>query len=222
MVSIPAGRFPLGSPTGGVAGPQHLVTVAAFAIDRTEVTVAAYRRCVSAGTCEPPKPGAGCNWPETDREAHPINCVDNVQAAAYCAWVGKRLPLEEEWELAAVGHNSSRYPWGNDAPAGRVCAFGVDGDISANALHTCPVGSHPFDASPYGVLDLAGSVGELTSSAYCNYPKKDHDCSFTGDRARERVIRGGRWNDGGERTVWVRSFKGITDAEPGIGFRCAR
>ena len=94
--------------------PQHVVTLEPYCIDRTEVTVAAYAACVAAGGCSVAP--LTVNWssysPEqvklvsrwcngTDRPDHPINCVDWDQAAAYCAWKGKHLPTEAEWEYAA-------------------------------------------------------------------------------------------------------------------------
>ena len=106
----------------------HRVYVDAFAIDRTEVTVAQYRECVrkfqecvqAGGKQCPGCTDEGlseyglCNWQQADRNNHPINCVDWSQAKAYCEWAGKRLPREAEWEKAARGRDGRKYPWGND------------------------------------------------------------------------------------------------------------
>ncbi len=136
MVLIPAGTFQMGSPNG-VGGadeyPQHAVTVAAYCMDRTEVTVGRYRTCVNAGGCTPggttiSYPGVTaarhhafdgtCNWAKSGREAHPINCVDWEQARAFCQWVGGRLPTETEWEYGARGTDGRTYPWGNEPAPG--------------------------------------------------------------------------------------------------------
>jgi formylglycine-generating enzyme required for sulfatase activity len=77
--------------------------IAAFQIDRTEVRVSEYRRCVEEGACAPPAVAAGCNWNAPGRGDHPVNCIDWDQAATYCSWIGKRLPTEQEWEKAARG-----------------------------------------------------------------------------------------------------------------------
>jgi formylglycine-generating enzyme required for sulfatase activity len=132
MVRVPAGTFQMGSPAGqGNADeqPAHEVTLSAYCIDRTEVTVAAYAVCVAAGGCDAAT--LTVNWTNysqlgakqhstqcnrLDRPDHPINCVDWDQAAAYCRWTGKRLPTEAEWEYAARGNDGRVYPWGAEPP----------------------------------------------------------------------------------------------------------
>jgi formylglycine-generating enzyme required for sulfatase activity len=142
MVPVPAGTFQMGSPDGvgdTDEHPQHEVTLSAYCIDKTEVTVKAYAVCVAAKGCSAaPRTvkGSGysvadvklysqfCN--SDDRPNHPINCVDWNQAAAYCTWFGKeagdktRLPTEAEWEYAARGNDGRAYPWGNEAPSAKL------------------------------------------------------------------------------------------------------
>ncbi len=91
MVSISGGSFLMGAndlPDWASAAPAHRVTVGAFEIDLTEVTVAAYRACVGAGRCtdEGLTSESSCNWDKPDRGNHPINCVDWNPATAYCAF----------------------------------------------------------------------------------------------------------------------------------------
>ena len=86
-------------------------------MDRTEVTAAAYAECVQAGGCDRPGPYGSdlgdifdCNYGKSLRKNHPMNCVV-ARAAAYCTWVGKRLPSSEEWEYAAR-QRRARVPMG--------------------------------------------------------------------------------------------------------------
>ncbi|HON25533.1 MAG TPA: formylglycine-generating enzyme family protein, partial [Myxococcota bacterium] len=81
--------------------PVHRVTVPTFEMSKTTVTFGQYKACVDAGTCTAAGTGGFCNWDNSDRGSHPINCVDWDQAQAFASWVGGRLPSEAEWEYAA-------------------------------------------------------------------------------------------------------------------------
>jgi formylglycine-generating enzyme required for sulfatase activity len=144
LVAIPAAEFEYPE-TGGRFAAR--VTLPAFRIEATEVTVAAYRACVEAGACSAP-PAAGaereigkqplpmtCNWGQAGRDDHPINCLSFAEADAYCAWNhGRRLPTLFELYWAAVGgpdvpeaarldsRAMPRFPWGDDEPGTqRLC-----------------------------------------------------------------------------------------------------
>jgi formylglycine-generating enzyme required for sulfatase activity len=196
MVTVPAG------PT-----PPRRGRLDAFAIDRHEVTVAQYRRCVQAGACREPGGSPACNWTRADRSRHPVNCVDWNQARAYCAWAGKRLPSEAEWEKAARGARARAYPWG-DAPPD--CARAA---MSGCTRHTAPVGSRsPRGDSPYGLWDMAGNVWEWVS-----------DSHGSGPQGRARVCRGGSWqDDADELRATSRDHAAPTYRHVDLGFRCAR
>jgi formylglycine-generating enzyme required for sulfatase activity len=222
--------------------PQHSVKLSGYCIDRTEVPVAAYAACVAAGACLPipelmPREIAGlCNASRDDRQQHPVNCVNWAQAVAYCAFVGKRLPTEAEWEYAATGPGEQRFPWGNDAPsAGRLNAcgsecrplrarLGVETAVMYEASDrwetTAPVGSFPRAVSPVGALDMDGNVSEWTSDLYASYA----GTASTFQDGPHRVVRGGAFLDTDASRVRGAS-RG--NAAPGsydvnIGFRCAR
>jgi formylglycine-generating enzyme required for sulfatase activity len=245
MVEIPGGIFDMGSEDGDANAnekPIHKVTVRSFRLDRTEVTVASYATCVAAGKCSEPEAYADqrgdfhacCNWRHPDKRLdHPVNCVDFGQASAYCAWQGKRLPSEEEWEFAARGGGEGRkYPWGNEAPtSARLNACG--GECPANLVakrffavapmypendgwpETAPVGRFAAGASKHGAVDLAGNVWEWTSTFYASYDGKTRD--------EKRVLRGGSWGGGDPRTERTTNrFRLAPESRAQfLGFRCA-
>lgn len=214
MVRIPAGSFMMGSNDGyDDEKPVHQVRVSAFEMDVTEVTVAQYRSCVSVGACDPPNSAGRCNFGQGGKDDHPVNCVDWDQATAFCAWAGKRLPTEAEWEYVARGTDGRTYPWGNEAPSEQLCwgRYPFPGT-------TCPVGAYPAGDSPFGVKDMAGNVWEWTSTEYCDSYAPRADCDSA------RVIRGGSWDI--DDAQIVRAADRGMDA-PAVrndyhGFRCAR
>src|SRR5262245_42590725 len=94
----------------GAEYPAHEVYLSDYWIDRTEVTVAAYMRCVDAGRCrEPPVASGGARFAAPD---YPVTLVTWSDAATFCNWNDARLPTEAEWERAARGLSGRRYPWG--------------------------------------------------------------------------------------------------------------
>ena len=139
MVLIPAGDFiSLGSD-----GPERVIWLEAFYIDKFEVTNADYKAFDSEHT-----------YPEGDDD-HPASGVSWNQAIAYAEWRGKRLPTEEEWEKACRYTDGRLYPWGDTFEADRA---------NINTTGTMPVARYETGKSPYGVYDLIGNVWEWTSS----------------------------------------------------------
>jgi sulfatase modifying factor 1 len=219
MVSVPGGTYELGSTDGDPdEKPVVTVTVGAFTLDTTEVTVAAFARCVSAGKCTEPDTGMYCNWHKEGHDDHPVNCVDQKQATDFCAFAGKRLPTEEEWEFAARGPDGRRYPWKDGAPGAQLCWNGEGSDMGKGQRQgTCPVASYPAGRSQFGAFDMAGNVWEWTSSGHCPY---DH----RGCTAPTQIIRGGAWNN--VVPQYVRSQDRAEEAagsrHDNVGFRCVK
>ena len=176
MAAIPSGSFAMGHApaTPGPYGaewkenelPQREVTLSAFRIDKTEVTVAAWADFVlspqhAAAHFHPLQPltesemglESSPGWSQ-----RPIHQVSWFDAVAYCGWLGKRLPTEAEWERAARGPDDDRrYPWGAE---GANCSRAVytTGATACSSVPQ-PVGStSPAGDSPEGLSEMAGNV----------------------------------------------------------------
>jgi len=216
-VTIPAGSFRQGCDESvderckAAERPYHEVDVPAFEIDRYEVTVGQYRVCRNAGACSAPGPDLDpvnlAAWYDSILgDEFPIGGTNWYQARDYCAWAGKRLCSESEWEKAARGTDGRIYPWGSEpSPSCDYCVMrqlhaGCDNFGSYSPLWR--VGSKPAGASPHGVMDMCGNVWE--------WVEDDFHRDYTGapangaawvdePRAPERVRRGGgydNWDDG--------------------------
>lgn len=155
FVRLPGGPLVGGNYAGHVVRP--------FALGKTEVTAAAWARCVAAGACTPAGRETHCTAADPALQDHPVNCVDWAQALAFCRWLGGRLPSSEEWEWAASGGEGREYPWGAEEPAAQACWKG-DRSGGPRRVATCQVGSHPEGRSKHGLLDLAGNVWEWTAA----------------------------------------------------------
>jgi formylglycine-generating enzyme required for sulfatase activity len=134
------------------------VNLAAFRIGKYPVTVAQYSKFVEEGAAANREP---LHW--DSQQGHPNWPVGHVtwhQAAAYCEWVGGRLPTEEEWERAARGPNGTKYPWGGDIDPSRA---NYD---ESKIGHLTPVGLYPSGTSAEGVCDMTGSGLEWTASRW--------------------------------------------------------
>jgi formylglycine-generating enzyme required for sulfatase activity len=220
LVEVPAGEFAMGcneatdSTCDSDEKPQHVVSMSAFSIERTEVSQAQFTACVLDGACEPPL----CAW-DCEKQDYPAGCVSSSHALAYCSWAGRRLPTEAEWEKAARGSEGAIFPWGDAAPdCSRANKAGC-GDAAK------PVGSLADGASPYGALDMAGNVVEMVADWYDEaYYAASPDSDPPGPESGTRYVgRGGGYKSD---TKYLRASKrdwyDITDQAPSLGFRCAR
>ncbi len=192
------------------------VSIPTFGLDRTEVTNAAYGRCVLAGRCAPSATREGGVLATPN---HPVVGVRWNDAVTYCRFVGGRLPSEPEWEKAARGDDETRrFPWGRvyDSHLANHGRSPVRTDPLDGFLETAPVGSFPGGASPYGVLDLAGNVWEWTNDV----PVVPIDLGF--DLSASRIIRGGSYTQAiTTLRVTARSWATLDAASSDLGFRCA-
>lgn len=224
MVVVPGGNYELGPGTGYKRSIQR-VSLRHFALDRREVTQREYKTFVDS---QPQSERNGLlprSWkidglglavhPE-DRANHPVVFVSWSQAASYAAWVGKRLPTENEWEAAAAGTGGQSYPWG-DAWRDEQC------NGAGAADDTLPVESFPHSPSSAGCFDMAGNVWEWTATL-----EDESDVTILPDGPVNVIIRGGGHRDDRDRLTtryrWIAPGH-ATFAHPlynrPIGFRCA-
>jgi gamma-glutamyl hercynylcysteine S-oxide synthase len=193
MLRVEAGEYEIGAPPAGFAydneRPRHTVELAAFEIDRTPVTNAAYLAYMEETGAEPPlywqrdEQGAwrnsaiGRNQPIDLR--HPVINVSWFEAEAFARWAGKRLPTEQEWEAAARGADARR------------------ANLDQLAFGTAAAGAYPDGAADCGALQMLGDVWEWTSSDFLGYPGfsafpyPEYSEVFFGDEYK--VLRGGSW-----------------------------
>ncbi|MBX3188054.1 MAG: SUMF1/EgtB/PvdO family nonheme iron enzyme [Labilithrix sp.] len=234
MIKVPAGTFTMGSDKDGRGDrPAHKVTLTrAFYIDRTEVTGEAYAKCVEAGECalnrvhsgDVVESAFGCNTAK-ERPRHPANCVDRMQAEKYCAFVGKRLPTEAEWEYAARGSDGREYPWGNAPPT--TCSSAIilfmSGECGSHK-GTWEVGTTTDGASAFGALDMAGNVWEWVADGMEAYPSGElTDPAVPLSPTGKGVLRGGSWDYAvtSAKATYRYPFASLA-GNVSIGFRCAR
>jgi formylglycine-generating enzyme required for sulfatase activity len=201
MILIQGGSFMMGSASGeSDEMPMHRVEVRDFYMSKTEVTVGQYRKCVDEGVCSEPddkNDGSYCNWGYSDRDDHPINCVDWKQARAFAKWVGGDLPSEAQWEYASRSRGRDiKYPWGN---AEVTCEYASS--IGCGKLGTWEVCSKTGGNTTQGLCDMGGNVWEWVldeyHDSYSGAPSDDigwcSDRGCDGDTSAHRVNRGGSW-----------------------------
>jgi serine/threonine-protein kinase len=213
MVLVNGERFLMGSSEGDAdSKPSHMVVVKSFYLDVNEVTCEDYKKFIDATGHPAPKTWINGKYPSGTAQL-PVTSVSWEEAVAYAQWARKRLPTEEEWELAARGREGLRYPWGNSWQAG--CA-NADAEGQARK-RLASVGSHDC-ASPFGAKDLIGNAWEWTASDWMPYPGGQLQRPTTGG---EKVIRGGGWDT--PRNIATATYRSGW-AGPGdkTGFRCAQ
>ncbi len=233
MVLIPSGSFTMGSNDGLPSErPEHSVTLDSYAIDQYEVSLQLYRRFLQEAQHDAPP-----TWDDEAAETvgdRPAVGMSWSDATAYCAWAGKRLPTEAEWEKAARGTDGRRYPWGHMQPfvdianynrgvwvSEAITLVGVAGGVEGMSVrHGLKAGGR----SPYGLHHMAGNAAEWVADWYHReYYGKSPEKNPTGPASGEkRVLRGGSWADLPAALRVSARFSAEPDFQDRtIGFRCA-
>jgi iron(II)-dependent oxidoreductase len=199
-MAIPPGAATLGVDRAAVRFawdnecPARVVNVPAFAIERHDVTNAAFLEFVEAGGYADERFWRADDWAWLRRERirHPLFWeshdgswfwrgmfelvalppswpvhVTQAEASAYARWRGVRLPTEAEFQRAAYGSPDGRrrpHPWG-DAPPDET-----RGRFDFAAWDPAPAGSHPEGRSAWGVEDLVGNGWEWTATPFAPFP----------------------------------------------------
>jgi formylglycine-generating enzyme required for sulfatase activity len=216
MAFFAGGEFIMGAADfGPLLAPPHHRSADPFYLDKTEVTVAIYKK-VRKGLPEGVK-----NQPPPDNEA--IRSVTFDEAVLCAEELGKRLPDEVEYEYAATNGGKNRFPWGNEFERIVSWPFGA-------------VGIPPYDralANP-AVAGLYSNVAEWTSSKHAPYPGVEWAAELRIPFQNHRIVRGGPYavvkgdadpHGKNLKETWDARFRqsiGRDETHKGLGFRCAR
>ena len=225
MVAVPAGKFLMGSPAREPGrfdseGPQHVVTLKAFALGKYPVTSEEFLHFLRATGYQPRPCNAllGLSWhqgarglayppAENEPPRWPAVCLAHQDALAYVAWLNAqakaahpsltgnpyRLPSEAEWEYAArAGTNSARW-WGDEIGKGNANCNGCGSPWDDHVLAEVDA----FAANPFGLSGMLGNAWEWTAdcwhSSYMGAPADGS--AWTEPGCAKHVLRGGAWNN---------------------------
>jgi len=200
MVLVPSGPFLFGE-------NREATEVDAFYIDVHPVTNEEYFDfCDKTGYRKP----RFHDDPRFNGPKQPVVGISLADANQYCAFAGKQLPTQEQWEKAARGTDGRRYPWGEQPPDSERAYFAQ----SVETGRPGEVGALRKGASPYGCHDMSGNVWEWTASE-----PGDASNGESGDH----ILRGGCYEDPAD---FLTTFATVADdlklKSEIVGFRCAK
>jgi formylglycine-generating enzyme required for sulfatase activity len=247
MVGIPAGKFVMGSPADEPGrfdseGPQHVVSVKAFALAKYDVTSEAFLAFLKS-TGYQPAPcnallnmkwrslGKGLAYPPYDEEPRrwPATCLDWKDAQAYVTWLNKevrierpslqdrsgpyRLPTESEWEYAARAGTTTARWWGDAIGSDNANCNGCGSKYDFHTLSDVD----SFKPNPFGLYGMLGNVWQWTADCWHRtYIGAPADGRAWADKGcRKHVLRGGSWDN---VPIFVRSAARTGGEEDGGEF----
>ena len=235
----------------------HPVRVAPFLIAKAQVTNAEFAEFVDAGGYRRRELWSEAGWAWRERAGaslpaywvsggadgfrmrrfdetvllapdEPVIHVNWFEANAWCAWAGRRLPTETEWEAAALGEpegdrlaaTKRTYPWGEAPPEPRHA------NLDGWSLGCIAVGSLPDGDSAFGCRQMLGNVWEWTADTFEPFPgfRPDSYRDYSETQFhRTKVLRGGAWATRNRMlTGRYRNFFGPERRDIMAGFRTVR
>lgn len=235
----------------------HPVNVEAFAIARAPVTNAEFAEFVDAGGYRRREFWSEAGWAWRERAGasrpvywlpdtgdgfrlrrfdetvrlppdEPVIHVNWFEANAWCAWAGRRLPTEIEWEAAALGEpegdrlaaTKRTYPWGETPPEPRHA------NLDGGSLGCIEVGALADGDSAFGCRQMLGNVWEWTADTFAPFPAFRADAYRDYSESqfhRTKVLRGGAWATRSRiLTGRYRNFFGPERHDIMAGFRTVR
>ena len=238
IMLVQAGAFWMGRDDGPPEeAPLHRVYVRDVWIERHKVTNAEFATFLNALGRTTPTGERRFDWDDADArihapggtwradpgfERHPAVEVSWFGARDYCAWRGRRLPTEAEWEKAARGDDKRPYPWGTAPPAPHLAVFGRPYNATEQG------DARPAGVGPSGVEDLLGNLREWTASVLRAYPYRVDvgPPTWDGEAGQGRIVVRGASHDDPVQTLHVatrRSYdrRGAAAGHHFVGFRCA-
>jgi serine/threonine-protein kinase len=244
MTLIQGGWLQMGAEDGYEAEKVHTVYVDSFYLDEHEVTNAEFLKFVEATkyvteaekNVDPSAPSVTWKtfaaFATPERLEHPVVGVSWNDAKAYAEWAGKRLPTEAEWEYAARGGTTGKFPWGDAEPTGKANVGKKREESGALAAATPDAVVMPpttqvksFEPNGYGLYDMIGNVWEWCADWYDQQyygvsPERNPPGPATGT---SRVQRGAScFTDSRQVRVSMRIGVRPEDVQLDIGFRCAK
>ncbi|MCB9848550.1 MAG: SUMF1/EgtB/PvdO family nonheme iron enzyme [Phycisphaeraceae bacterium] len=231
MILIPAGEATVGNPF--VEDPIHghrTIDLAAYWIDRHEVTNAEFRGYVEATGASPPQ-----IWTDPYDiaiDSLPVVGVTYDEARSYAEWLGKRLPTKPEWERAARGSEGRLYPWGDEPITDeRPANVGVSivglttqdlrsPEVRSAVLASLVNAEVPFgrDITPEGGLDYYGNAAELTDTPFVQM-----SAGGAIELPGQQIAMGRSWKDKADNApLYMMILAPQDQAMSVVGFRCAR
>jgi formylglycine-generating enzyme required for sulfatase activity len=244
MIMIPGGSFTMGSPEDELHSyddekPQHLVTVADFAIGQLTITQAQWKTIAQLPKVKRKLSPDPSNFSGDDRPVERVNWEEAIEFCDRLTRLTRKpygLPTEAEWEYACRAGTTTPFHLGPTITTDFANYRGVDEDRGERGVllgnyNDGPKGKYrgqtieanAFPPNAFGLHNMHGNVWEWCADPWSpNYktPLKDSRSLVSDNNDVDRVIRGGSWNYSPQncRSAY-RNFNPPDDRSFYLGFR---